>query len=149
LVKKYCHVGILNCDSLWTLAISVEGPRGRILGFLQSEWWKLTASRPTAIVWNGPTGRFIPWTMKSDHERWPFPWFNFFKNQITKPLGLSLGVNRMWTKRNDHTPTSECAKFFLIYVQKEKFWLKKKIQVWPFSCLHLLFPKTNFIKNLL
>jgi hypothetical protein len=25
LVKKYCHVGILNCDGLWTLASSVKG----------------------------------------------------------------------------------------------------------------------------
>jgi len=27
-------------------------------------------------------------------------------------LGPSLGVNRMWTKKNDHAPKSECVEFF-------------------------------------
>ena len=39
------------------------------------------------------------------------PWSDFLKNQFTKPLGSSLGVNQMWTKRNDHAPKSECADF--------------------------------------
>ena len=36
----------------------------------------------------------------------------FKKNQYTKPLGPSLGVNQMWTKENDHAPKNECADFF-------------------------------------
>jgi hypothetical protein len=50
------------------------------------------------------------------------PWSNFHgpisskKNQVTKPLGPSLGVNRMWTKRSDHAPESECV--FLVYANK-------------------------------
>ena len=70
-----------------------------------------------------PEGPFTPWTMKSDHGRWPFsmvqlPWFDFLKNQLTKSLGPSLGVNQMWTKRNDHAPKSECVLMFLIYISQ-------------------------------
>jgi hypothetical protein len=35
-----------------------EDSRGRTLGFLQFDWWKSTASRPSAIVWTGPKGHF-------------------------------------------------------------------------------------------
>jgi hypothetical protein len=43
-------------------------------------------------------------------------WTHFLKkkNQFTKPLGPSLGVNRIWTKRNDHASKSECAYVFNI-----------------------------------
>ena len=41
-------------------------------------------------------------------------WSDFLKKSITKPLGPSLGVNRMWTKRNDHATKSECVDFFNI-----------------------------------
>ena len=34
------------------------------------------------------------------------PWPDFLENQFTKPLGPSLGVNRMWIKKNDHAPRS-------------------------------------------
>jgi hypothetical protein len=34
------------------------------------------------------------------------------------PLGASLGVNSMWTKRNEHAPKSDCADY-LIYAHKE------------------------------
>ena len=64
--------------------------------------------------------------MKSDHGRWPCPmvqlrWFGFLRNQFMRPLGPSLGVNPMWTKRNDHAPKSECADLFFIYAQKINF----------------------------
>ena len=39
------------------------------------------------------------------------------KKQFPKPLGPSLGVKRTWTKRNDHTPKSECVDFAK-YAQK-------------------------------
>ena len=48
------------------------------------------------------------------------------KNQFTKPLGPSLGVNRMFTKKNDHAPKSECADFFFNICPKRAF---KKNQV--------------------
>ena len=60
-----------------------------------------------------------------DHERWPFSMLRFLQKislQLTKPLGPSLGVNRMWTKRNDNAPKNECADC-LIYVQKGSFGL--------------------------
>ena len=50
---------------------------------------------------------------------------NSSKNQFTKLLGPSLGVNWMWTKRNDHAPKVNVL-FFLIYAQKGKF--KNKIK---------------------
>ena len=49
-----------------------------------------------------------------------FPWsdlwsyFHGHSYENLKPLGPSLGVNRMWTKRNDHAPKSECVDFFNI-----------------------------------
>ena len=77
-----------------------------------------------------------PWKMVFFHDlTW---WVDFHgpiskpkKNQFTKPLGPSLGVNRMWTKRCDHAPKTLLC---LIYVQK-----REKLQVWSifvFSCLH-------------
>ena len=33
-----------------------------------------------------------------------FPWSDYFKKLIYKVFGSSLGVNRMWNKRNDHVP---------------------------------------------
>ena len=89
------------------------------------------------------------------------PWSDLLKtNQFTKPLGPSLDVNRMWTKRNDHAPKSECAylNFYFNMYQKGQFWEeKKKPQGWPFSCLRPLFLKKEkekkkeeaFIQNLL
>jgi hypothetical protein len=42
-------------------------------------------------------------------------------NQFTKLLGPALGVNWMWTKRNDHAPRVN-VPICLIYVQKGQFW---------------------------
>jgi hypothetical protein len=60
---------------------------------------------------------------------WPdfmvqLPWSNFFKNKIEKSLGPSLGVKKMWIKRNDHAPKMNLW-IFLIYAQ-EKVVLKEK-----------------------
>ena len=59
-----------------------------------------------------------------------FSWSDFMvwilKNPFTKPLGPSLGVNQMWTKRNDHAPKSKKGQL-------------KKFQVWPLSCLLFTF----------
>jgi hypothetical protein len=84
-------------------------------------------------------GRFTPWTMKSDHGRWPF------FHGPTKRLGPSLGVNRTCTKRNDHAPTSKCVDVFSSYYMSKKgsFEKEKKIKFdhsFVFSCLHLLVP---------
>ena len=64
-------------------------------------------------------------------------WSNFLKNQFTKPLGPSLGLSRMWTKRNDHAPKSECVDFFNICPKKAV--LKKN------SSLTILFSSLKFI----
>ena len=84
-----------------------------------------------------------PWILRASlhHGPWSwtmedglFPWSSlmvnilcsdFLKNQFTKPLGLSLGVNRMWSKKNDHAPKSECVDYLKIYAQKGHFWRKK------------------------
>ena len=86
----------------------------------------------------------IPWNMAFSMVQ--LPWSHFLKNQFTKLLGPSLGVNQTWTKRNDHAPKSECIRLFLIYVQKGQF--EKNNQVWSlfclvFSSLHILFPQQN------
>ena len=74
------------------------------------------------------------------------PWSDFLTNQVTKPLGPSLGVNRMWTQRNDmHEKVN--VVIFLIYTQKRKFCKNFKLgRSLVFSCLHLLFPKKNHQK---
>ena len=36
---------------------------------------------------------------------------NILKNKFTKLLGPSLGRNRMWPKKNDCAPKSECVDF--------------------------------------
>ena len=43
--------------------------------------------RPFANNVSDIKGRFTPWTMKSDHGRWPFPWSDFLKNHIYKAFG--------------------------------------------------------------
>ena len=78
--------------------------------------------------------RFTSWTI----EYGPFFFMVRLLNKpIYKAFGPSPGVNRMWTKRNDHAPKSECVKKFNIYL--------KNNQVWPFFWLHFLF---SFIFNL-
>jgi hypothetical protein len=42
-------------------------------------------------------------------------------NLVLKALGLSLGVNRMWTKKNDHAPQKVKVLIFLIRAQKGQF----------------------------
>jgi hypothetical protein len=74
-------------------------------------------------------------------------WFKSLNNQFTKPLSPSLGVNRMWTKRSDHAPKSECADFIQYMVKKGSFENKLEFDhSFVFSYLHLLFRK-KIIKN--
>jgi len=81
--------------------------------------------------------------MNSNHGRWFFSVVRFLRNQFTKPLGPSLGVNWMWTKRSNHASKNECAKFCNICPKRAI--LKKNIQIWPFSCLQNLFlQKKNY-----
>ena len=65
------------------------------------------------------------------HEPWSptmedglFSWSNFLKNQFTKSLGLTLGANQMWIKRNDHASKNEWTYYF--YAHKWQFWNKFK-----------------------
>jgi hypothetical protein len=51
-----------------------------------------------------------PWSRTMDNGI--FPWSNFLKIQFPKPLAPSLGVNQMWTKRNDHAPKNKCDDFY-------------------------------------
>ena len=66
-------------------------------------------------------------------------WFFFKKNQFAKPLGPSLGVNRMWIERNDHAPKSECADFFNI-CPKRVILKKNTSLIIPLSSLVFIFP---------
>ena len=59
LVRKYCHVGILNCDGLWILASSVKGRETEFLISCNLIWWKLMAYRPLAIVCSDPHKIFL------------------------------------------------------------------------------------------
>ena len=73
------------------------------------------------------------------------PWSNFLRNQFTKPLGSSLGVNQMWIKRSEMTMRQQVnVLIFVICVWKG--WK-------PFYCLLLslssLPPQKDFNKHLL
>ena len=43
-------------------------------------------------------------------------------------MGLSLGVNRTWIKRDDRASILN-VKILLTYIPKGQFWKKEKIQV--------------------
>ena len=74
--------------------------------------------------------------MNSSHGRCLIPryefmvyisWSEFLKKWFTKPLGPSLGVNRMWIKRNDRAPKNNRDEFiFWIYARRSRFWERKK-----------------------
>ena len=83
-----------------------------------------------------------------------FAWSHFLINQFTKPLGLSLGVNQMWTKKNDHAPKSECYDLFNICPKRA--FLKKNssliilLSFLGFTCIHFLLNVSKmWLKNLL
>ena len=88
-----------------------------------------------------------------DHGRGPFSMVRvhgttsmvrLLKKIVLKALGPSLGVNRMWTKKNDHAPKSAWADFFNTCTKR--IFLEKN-QVWPFSCLLLDFTYLHFLLN--
>ena len=92
-----------------------------------------------------------PWMMAFSHGPTSMVWFLIIIIIIiTESLGPSLGINWMWTKRNDHAPRTECVDFFWYMPKKgifEFFFLKFDHSL-VFSCLHFLFPKNihyNFI----
>ena len=70
-------------------------------------------------------GRFTLWTMKSDHGRGPFSTVRVLYKLVLRDLGPSLGVKRMWTKKNDH-PQKVMCWFIFIHAQKGQFWKKFK-----------------------
>ena len=78
----------------------------------------------------------------------PTSMVQFLKNQFTKPLGLSLGVNQMRTKKNDLAPKSEFVDFYLFKCSKMAILEKKKSSlIVLLSSLVFFFssPKNNFI----
>ena len=92
-----------------------------------------------------------------DHGRWSFSlWSNFhgpisYKIQFTKFLGSSLGLNRMWTKRNDHASKSDCVDFFFNISLKTAVLGKKNASLTIFlSSFVFIFssPRKHFIINL-
>ena len=50
----------------------------------------------------------------------------FFRLGICGP---SVGVNQMWTKRNNHAPKNECAGFFFLLLCPKRIVFEKTIQV--------------------
>ena len=86
----------------------------------------------------------FPWSNFMVH----LSWSDFFKSNLQSLWAPSPGVNRIWTKRNDHAPKSECASFFFsnicpMMAVLEKF---KFDYSFAFSCFHLLFPKKVSLK---
>ena len=107
-------------------------------------------------------GRWLGPLYTKDHEFGPWKmmafvhgptWWSNIRGSISleicfaKSLGLSLGVNWMWAKRNDRESKGNVLFFFSIYVQKGNNLEKKekrkiKFHHSPvFFSLHLLFSK--------
>ena len=80
-----------------------------------------SSSNLSLVIHTLAKGWFALWTMKLGHGRGlfsmarvhgPTSMVRLLKKLVLKALDPSLGVNRMWTKKNDHAPKSECADFF-------------------------------------
>ena len=110
--------------------------------------------------WGGPIALGPVYTM--GHEVIPRKmifshgptWWSKFCGLVFENINLqslincrSLGVNQLWTKRNDdHAPKSECVDYFLNICPKESVLEKLKFDhCFVFSSLHLLFPINSFI----
>ena len=80
-----------------------------------------------------------PWKMAFFNG--PNSWSNFhvrlLKILVLKASGPSLGVNQMWTKKNDHTPKNKCADFLnecpKRAFSKQKIKIKKIVHSLVFS----------------
>ena len=78
-----------------------------------------------------------PWKMASFHDStFTVNFFYFFIFEVEKSIHKafgppSLGVNQLWTKRNNRAKIERAN--FLIYVHKRQFQKKN----WPFFCLLL------------
>ena len=80
-----------------------------------------------------------PWKMAIFHGPIDGPTFmiRFLKKSIYK---ASLGVNRMWTKGNDHK-NNECADFLTCLSKTDSLGNYSSLAILlSFSCLHFLFP---------
>jgi hypothetical protein len=85
-----------------------------------------------------------PWKMAFYHG--PTSMVRFKINQFTKPWGPSLGLNQVWTKRNDHAPKSECAHYFSICPKRE---VLKKISSLTILLSSSSLPPKKITNNLL
>ena len=84
-----------------------------LIFFCFMEWWIFRAD-----FHHGPWSRTVEdGIFLRSNLMVQLPWSDFLDNRFTKPLGPSLGVNQMWTKKDDHAPKSECANIFK-YISK-------------------------------
>ena len=92
------------------------------------------------------------WTMKDvifscSNLMVQLPWSDLLNHQFTKPWDPSLGVNRMWTKRNDQASKNECVDFFNI-CPKRAFLENFKFDHSLYSLVFIFSSSKKFIKNL-
>ena len=89
-----------------------------------------------------------PWNLTMEDALFPWsnltvqhPWSHFLKNQFTKPLGPSLGVNQMWTKGMTMHQKWMCWHLWYIYIYPKKcsFEKKKSSLTILLSCLVFIF----------
>ena len=62
----------------------------------------------------------------------------FLKNVFLRSLGLSLGVNQTWTKKNDRIPKSRCVDFFKYMSKKGSFGVFLCLTFSPFFSPYLM-----------
>ena len=70
-------------------------------------------------------GLFTSWTTKLSHVIWPFTMVTFSWSIFLKEYKKFKGCGHFswtWIKRCDHAPKSGYTIFFLLHVQKGKFW---------------------------
>jgi hypothetical protein len=66
--------------------------------------------------------------MEEGISQWSKFMVRLLKKIVLKALGSSLGVNQLWTKKNDHAPKNDCGDLFFIYMP-EKGIFEKRIKL--------------------
>ena len=95
-------------------------------------------------------GLFTSWTTKLSHVIWPFTMVTFSWSIFLKEYKKFKGCGHFswtWIKRCDHAPKSGCVVFFLLHVQKGKFWGFPVFYLLPFFLPSFLLSTITFEKR--
>ena len=125
-----CHPNHIQCGSTFLHAFIITSGRPSISSRVnQGPLYTMhhEVGPRKMVLFHGP----ISWSDFSVQLLWS----NILTNQCIKSSGLSLGVNQMWTKRNDHAPENWMCWFFNFNIRPKGGNFEEWNQVWSFFCL--------------